>query len=175
MIQSSIIGKSLFSSISETEATIVGNIAPNFNRITINNKMLSLSVFKNKSYALIDFWASWCAPCRELSPHLIELYNHYHLKGLEMISVSCEADKIAWAEAIKKDKTGKWYHVLENKSTSNALKKSKETKESLRDLFNVLPIPALILIDPKGTIIGRFGGYDKGKEGLDEKLNELFQ
>jgi thiol-disulfide isomerase/thioredoxin len=175
VVQSSIIGKSLFSTISETEATIIGNTAPFFKRFTNDNKLLSLASFSGKTYVLIDFWASWCAPCRELSPHLKDLYNKYHSKGFEIISISCDTDKKAWQDAIKKDEVGAWYHVLENPATNKKGKKETETQESLRSLFSVLPIPALILIDQNGIITGRYGGYDKSKEGLDERLRQIFK
>ena len=88
---------------------------------------------------LIDFWASWCAPCRKQNPYLVEVYNMYHDKGFDIVSVSEDRSKLAWQNAVKADGLN-WHHVIDD---FNRLTK----------LYDVETIPHTILINGKGEII----------------------
>ena len=115
---------------------------------------VNLINFKNKNYVLLDFWASWCIPCRQSTPALIRTYNLYKEKGLEIISISVDDNEKAWKEAVLKDKIP-WLNIITG---------SKPNTQSLRTLYNVTPVPTYILIDKDGIIVGRY-------EGADDKLN----
>ncbi|HVU54547.1 MAG TPA: TlpA disulfide reductase family protein [Puia sp.] len=143
--------------------------APTFVRKDSRGSFIRLSSFKGKSYVLLDFWASWCVPCRELSPHLRELYSAYHSKGFEIISLSVDNDPDKWKKAIAKDSTGEWVHI------GRYLNEGVETDE-VEHNYAVTSWPTLILIDKQGYIVGRYaGGEDLTMEDLDKKLKELFE
>ncbi|TSD66015.1 AhpC/TSA family protein [Inquilinus sp. KBS0705] len=143
-------------------ANIINNVkAENFTAYDVNGKSVSLANFKGK-YVLLDFWGSWCVPCRESTPHLILLFNKYHRAGLDVIAIAANDKPDDWRRAIKKDNTGIWYNVLD-----------KDKPNSLTETYSVNLFPTKILIDNEGTIIGRYDGT-QAANALDSKLAEIF-
>lgn len=119
--------------------------------------MISLKESLGK-VTLIDFWASWCAPCRQENPSVVALYAELHGKGLNIISVSLDNDATKWKAAIAKDKLS-WTQV------SNL----KEMQDPIALQYGVTQIPTTILVDSNGKIVAR----DLFGEDLKEKILEL--
>lgn len=140
----------------------IGITAPNFIQTDTANKLVSLNDFRKNKYVLIDFWASWCGPCRIESPYMRELYNQYASKGFDIISVSLDNNKEKWLNAISKDSLY-WTHVSDLQYWNNNIAK----------LYKVNAVPTKILIDKKGIIIGKYIGIDEQKL-LAKKLYEIF-
>ena len=128
--------------------TAIGAVAPDFSLPDRHGKMLPLSSLRGK-YVLVDFWASWCAPCRVENPNLKKAYDALKDKGLEILSVSTDANdtkgKVDWKQAIEADGTGQWLHVLNNAGKDNEVVK----------IYGVGSIPMNFLLDPEGRIIAR--------------------
>ena len=130
--------------------TEVGNMAPNIEMAGVDGKMMSLKDLRGK-VVLIDFWASWCGPCRHENPNVVEAYNKYKTakfkegKGFEVFSVSLDAYKDAWVKAIAQDKLDWKYHVCDYKKWSNEAAK----------LYKVNSIPTNVLIDANGIILAK--------------------
>ncbi|AWI26925.1 TlpA disulfide reductase family protein [Flavobacterium pallidum] len=137
----------------------VGTAAPEFSAPTPDGKTLSLKQAMGK-VTLVDFWASWCGPCRKESPNVVALYNEFHAKGLNIISVSLDQDAAKWKEAIAADKLA-WAHV------SNL----KQWKEPIAMQYNVKSIPATFLLDSRGIIVAK----DLQGEALKEKVASLLK
>ncbi|KJD34886.1 hypothetical protein PW52_13325 [Tamlana sedimentorum] len=144
----------------------VGSIAPDFTLNNINGEPVSLSKVKAK-YKLVDFWASWCIPCRKAFPHLIELRNKYNNDGFEIIGIGTADAEDKWLKAINEDKTP-WIHVLDKNGIINgdlAVKKGDVSKN-----YGVTFLPTTFLMDSQDKIILR----NPTKNELDAKLIELF-
>ncbi|MCF8298189.1 MAG: AhpC/TSA family protein [Saprospiraceae bacterium] len=138
--------------------TAIGEIAPEIVQADTSGKMVSLSSLRGK-VVLIDFWASWCGPCRRESPNMVRIYNQYKDKGFEIFGVSLDKSAEGWIGAIEKDKLS-WTHVSDLKYWQ-----SVPAKE-----YGVSSIPFTYLIDKNGRIIA------KGLRGaeLEQKLAEIF-
>ncbi len=138
----------------------VGAKAPDFAQPDVNGKVIKASDFLGK-YLLIDFWASWCAPCRAENPHLVKAYEKYHAKGLEIMGVSLDDSKgkAAWLKAIEQDGLP-WIHVADLKGWSN----------EAAVLYGVRGIPQNYLIDPTGTIVA----VNLRGEKVEEELAKIF-
>jgi thiol-disulfide isomerase/thioredoxin len=139
----------------------VGELAPNFSAKTPEgNTLLLKDVMAKGKLTLIDFWASWCGPCRKENPSLVKAYEKYHSKGLNIIGFSLDKKSglEAWKKAIIDDKLS-WFHVSDlNEWESGTVK-----------LYGITAIPQSVLIDSKGKIVGK---NLKGEE-LNKKLEEL--
>ncbi|WET01944.1 TlpA disulfide reductase family protein [Flavobacterium sp. YJ01] len=143
----------------------VGSKAPEFALKDINNKPISLDEFKGKQYILIDFWASWCGPCREELPYIKELYQKYHGQGFEIISIAKDDKTDLWKKAIEKEKIELWRHIFI----------SEDTKSIITDYF-VNGIPHKVLIDKNGIIIGKWkGSGENNKHDLQKQLKSIFE
>ncbi len=144
-----------------------------FSSKELRGEPLSLQDYKGK-YVLVDFWASWCVPCRKGNPHLLSLYSKYKNKGFEIIGVSDDdGNPQAWQKAVEKDGIGVWKHIM------RGLKRVEgpamfDRSEDISDRFGIHSLPTKILIDPNGTIIGRYGGGGENDEAMDKKFAELF-
>ena len=146
----------------------VDDAAPDFNVVDISGNKLSLDSFKGK-YLLIDFWADWCKPCIAKFPEVKSLINEYSDKGLEVLFVSFDETEDDWKKGVKKYDLNNWDHTFVGFNNI-------DSKESIGYQFDIKPIPAYILIDPNGKIIGRFASASKeGKTFIDlkEKLETL--
>ncbi|WP_160070317.1 TlpA disulfide reductase family protein [Sphingobacterium bovisgrunnientis] len=138
----------------------VGKIAPDFTQNDVNDKPVKLSDFRGQ-YVLLDFWASWCGPCRADNPKLVKAYQRYKDKGFTILGVSLDSPngKNAWLKAIADDKL-EWTNVSDLKGWKN----------EASTLYRVKAVPQNYLIDPNGRIIAvNLRGYK-----LDEKLQEIF-
>lgn len=172
-LQKSKDGLDIAKEIKSLEQGSPGSVAFNFSKKDINDQPLSLSDFKGK-YVLVDFWASWCVPCRAGNPHLLELYKQYKEKGFEVISVSDDdRNHDAWKKAVEKDGIGVWKHVLRGLDMNKRMK-NESNPEDISEHFGIHSLPTQILIDPKGIIIARYGGGGEEHEALDAKLKEVF-
>jgi len=139
----------------------IGKPAPDFTQNDPDGKPISLSsVYAKNKITMIDFWASWCGPCRRFNPTLVEVYQKYHKKGFEIFAVSFDrpTGKEDWIKAIKDDKLS-WVHVSVLQFWDN----------DARHLYNVNSIPANVFIDQNGTIVAR---QLHGKEEIEKFLNE---
>jgi thiol-disulfide isomerase/thioredoxin len=169
-IKNSVHGRQVKATLDELDANSEGRKAHDFIAKDVQGKNIHLSDFKGK-YVLLDFWGSWCAPCRESSPHLIELFKKYSGKGFTVVGIATEYEKtdVKWKEAIQKDGTGIWYNVLSNPFSDSTGQFTKE----IAGIFGVHVFPTKILIDPCGYIIGRFKGTEEDAK-LDDQLKQIF-
>jgi peroxiredoxin len=152
--------KNIVKLIDAKKVTTVGKIAPDFEQPDTAGKMIKLSDFRGR-YVLLDFWASWCIPCREENPNVVRAYQKFHGKGFTVLSVSLDqpGKKTAWLNAIHHDQLT-WTQVSDLKFWNNAVAK----------LYGIQAIPQNFLLDKEGKIIAV---NIKGDE-LNKKLLELF-
>lgn len=137
--------------------TAVGSPAPDFTMNDQNDSPVSLSSFKGK-YLLIDFWASWCTPCRQENPNVVRIYQRFKDKGFDILGVSLDREKEAWVKAIEEDQLS-WTHVSDLKFWQN----------EVAQLYGVQSIPHTVLLDKEGKIVAK----DLRGESLEAKLVEL--
>ncbi|MEC3878722.1 peroxiredoxin family protein [Parapedobacter sp. 10938] len=121
----------------------IGQVMPNFEQPDTASNVVKLSDFRGK-YVLVDFWASWCGPCRKQNPFLVEAHEKFASKGFDIFGVSLDDAKERWLEAIRKDGLN-WTHVSDLKGYDNAVAKR----------FFIHAIPDNFLLDPDGVIIAR--------------------
>ena len=144
-IKESEIGKKMADQLKYFKLSMVGSLAPNITGIDNENNLISLVDFTKTNYVLIDFWASWCAPCKEEIPFLKSLYDKYKNHGFEILSITVDEDLEKWKTAIIKEQTSEWknYSIKQNNS-------------SAKTDYLVNGIPHKVLVDKEGKIIGKW-------------------
>jgi peroxiredoxin len=143
----------------EPSAIKVGQVAPDFTLPDPSGKMISLSSFRGK-FVLVDFWASWCGPCRQENPNVVKAYQQYKGKNFTILGVSLDKTKDKWQEAIKADGLA-WNHVSDLKFWDSAVV----------PLYGLNAIPTNFLLDPQGKVIAS----NLRGPALEAKLQEVLK
>src|SRR5690606_2445784 len=141
-----------------TSAFMIGGEAPDFTQNQPDGTPFSLSNLRGK-VVLVDFWASWCGPCRRENPNVVKLYNRYKSQGFDILGVSLDKTQDRWVQAIEQDGLI-WHHISDLKGWANEVAK----------MYGVSSIPHTILLDKEGRILAR---NLRGPQ-LEEKLREIF-
>jgi thiol-disulfide isomerase/thioredoxin len=165
-IQKSYYGRLVKQQFINEEASAPHHPAKDFSRIDLRGRTIRQADFKGKSCVLLDFWGSWCAPCRKLSPHIRQLYARYHKNGLQVISISNDTDPAAWKKAVVTDSIGVWINIGTDKNSSPTLAR-------IQELYSVNAYPTLILIDRKGFIVNRFEGFGDSVDDLEQAIRQV--
>ena len=140
------------------QLSAIGSIAPELNFPNPDGKVITLESLRG-NYVLIDFWASWCRPCRAENPNVVKLYNEYKSKGFTVLSVSLDRDKNRWLSAIKQD----------NLYWPNHVSDLKQWKSEAVKTYGFTGIPFTVLLDPEGKIIAK----NLRGPALENKIKEL--
>lgn len=158
-VQRTSYGQKIKAALEIARKLAVGKPAPDFTETDMQGKPLSLSSLKGK-YVLIDFWASWCQPCRQEDPNLVGAYRKYKDDNFTILGVSLDRDRGDWLKAIKQDHLS-WYQVSDLKGWHNAVAQQ----------YGIRAIPANFLVNPEGVIVARNLRGDQ----LENKLAQLLK
>lgn len=145
--------------IANVSQLMVGGTAPDFTQDTPDGLPLTLSGMRGK-VVLIDFWASWCGPCRKENPNVVKVYEKYKDQGFDILSVSLDSNKDRWLSAIAKDNMT-WAHVSDLKGWKN----------EVAQMYGISSIPATILLDKDGKILAR----NLRGPALEAKMKQIFK
>ena len=158
-VRNSYLAKKTREELASRKATQPGAVAPDFTLKDLEGNPVTLSSLRGQ-YLILDFWASWCKPCRASMPAVKELYAKYHDKGLEILGISDDNKAESWKKAVEEDETP-WIHVIDEFPEKNQ-------PSRVGSLYGVHYIPTYFLLDKNGVIIGKME-----HEELKAKLAEL--
>lgn len=147
----------------ENQFIKLGQPAPELSFPSPEGKAMKLSEINKGRYVILDFWASWCGPCRQANPGLVNMYNEYSKKkfkgakkGFTVVSVSLDQNKDSWINAIKKDGLIWEYHMSD----------LKQWQSEAAQKYGLQYIPQCFLLDPNGKVIGKYSRAEEAKEEL---------